>query len=133
MFVFVVLSRRRQTRCAVVTGVHTCALPICRRLSWEPARIETKPPSDFLSSALVAGSHGSRRGLKLGLAFAGERQAQVAGSHGSRRGLKLVLAGLVDALERVAGSHGSRSGLQLRPRQAGDPERSGERRGRKSG
>src|SRR3546814_6204917 len=85
MFVFVVLSRRRQTRCAVVTGVHTCALPICRRLSWEPARIETKPPSDFLSSALVAGSHGSRRGLKLGLAFAGERQAQVAGSHGSRR------------------------------------------------
>src|SRR3546814_7033058 len=28
MFVFVVSSRRRQTRCALVTGVQTCALPI---------------------------------------------------------------------------------------------------------
>src|SRR3546814_7336801 len=27
MFVF--SSRRRHTKCAVVTGVHTCALPIC--------------------------------------------------------------------------------------------------------
>src|SRR3546814_4749405 len=25
-------SRRRHTRCALVTGVQTCALPICRRL-----------------------------------------------------------------------------------------------------
>src|SRR3546814_4620073 len=25
-------SRRRQTRCALVTGVQTCALPICDRL-----------------------------------------------------------------------------------------------------
>src|SRR3546814_10501916 len=36
-FVFVVLwfffsSRRRHTRCALVTGVQTCALPICCRL-----------------------------------------------------------------------------------------------------
>src|SRR3546814_6623270 len=27
--VFVCSSRRRQTRCALVTGVQTCALPIC--------------------------------------------------------------------------------------------------------
>src|SRR3546814_14092873 len=27
---FVVSSRRRHTRCALVTGVQTCALPICR-------------------------------------------------------------------------------------------------------
>src|SRR3546814_2553059 len=26
-------SRRRHTRCALVTGVQTCALPICRRYS----------------------------------------------------------------------------------------------------
>src|SRR3546814_3727853 len=29
-------SRRRHTRCALVTGVQTCALPICR--SWPLAR-----------------------------------------------------------------------------------------------
>src|SRR3546814_1591355 len=29
MFVFVFSSRRRHTRCALVTGVQTCALPIC--------------------------------------------------------------------------------------------------------
>src|SRR3546814_8218764 len=29
-FVFFFSSRRRHTRCALVTGVQTCALPICR-------------------------------------------------------------------------------------------------------
>src|SRR3546814_1296439 len=29
MFVFFFSSRRRHTRCALVTGVQTCALPIC--------------------------------------------------------------------------------------------------------
>src|SRR3546814_5193397 len=29
--VFVFSSRRRHTRCALVTGVQTCALPICSR------------------------------------------------------------------------------------------------------
>src|SRR3546814_2713553 len=29
--VFFFSSRRRHTRCALVTGVQTCALPICRR------------------------------------------------------------------------------------------------------
>src|SRR3546814_10903756 len=28
---FVFSSRRRHTRCALVTGVQTCALPICRK------------------------------------------------------------------------------------------------------
>src|SRR3546814_6323925 len=27
-------SRRRHTSCALVTGVQTCALPICRDLAW---------------------------------------------------------------------------------------------------
>src|SRR3546814_10250036 len=30
-FVFFFSSRRRHTRCALVTGVQTCALPICSR------------------------------------------------------------------------------------------------------
>src|SRR3546814_10762592 len=29
-------SRRRHTRCALVTGVQTCALPISRELGWQP-------------------------------------------------------------------------------------------------
>src|SRR3546814_11953575 len=31
-------SRRRHTRCALVTGVQTCALPICIQHSAEPIR-----------------------------------------------------------------------------------------------
>src|SRR3546814_9540564 len=30
-------SRRRHTRCALVTGVHTCALPICRSAGGMPS------------------------------------------------------------------------------------------------
>src|SRR3546814_5905940 len=41
-FVFFFSSRRRHTRCALVTGVQTCALPIlvcpCRRTHRRPAR-----------------------------------------------------------------------------------------------
>src|SRR3546814_20117073 len=32
IFVFFFSSRRRHTRCALVTGVQTCALPICAKL-----------------------------------------------------------------------------------------------------
>src|SRR3546814_1384973 len=32
LYVFFFSSRRRHTRCALVTGVQTCALPICLRL-----------------------------------------------------------------------------------------------------
>src|SRR3546814_8590057 len=35
-------SRRRHTRCALVTGVHTCALPICKRLIGLPMNVEYK-------------------------------------------------------------------------------------------
>src|SRR3546814_10064557 len=34
MVVFFFSSRRRHTRCALVTGVQTCALPILVRLGW---------------------------------------------------------------------------------------------------
>src|SRR3546814_7493264 len=32
LFLLFFSSRRRHTRCALVTGVQTCALPICRRV-----------------------------------------------------------------------------------------------------
>src|SRR3546814_4920648 len=34
LWCFVFSSRRRHTRCALVTGVQTCALPISRFVSW---------------------------------------------------------------------------------------------------
>src|SRR3546814_10505727 len=36
-------SRRRHTRCALVTGVQTCALPICRQ-GLATTRSSTRPP-----------------------------------------------------------------------------------------
>src|SRR3546814_2023151 len=56
-FLFFFSSRRRHTRCALVTGVQTCALPICRstvrhRFSWapkgRPAKIYDAPSNDGL-------------------------------------------------------------------------------------
>src|SRR3546814_9957040 len=37
--------RRRHTRCALVTGVQTCALPICTG-AWEAALVNTMSPGD---------------------------------------------------------------------------------------
>src|SRR3546814_10556912 len=39
MFLFFFSSRRRHTRCALVTGVQTCALPIYRAQAVIPARL----------------------------------------------------------------------------------------------
>src|SRR3546814_11174447 len=41
MFLFFFSSRRRHTRCALVTGVQTCALPICRH-AVGPATLDGK-------------------------------------------------------------------------------------------
>src|SRR3546814_4475642 len=44
-------SRRRHTRCALVTGVQTCALPICsqpeRREAWRHILDEAVPPEQL--------------------------------------------------------------------------------------
>src|SRR3546814_8654544 len=40
LFLFFFSSRRRHTRCALVTGVQTCALPICERRVLARARFE---------------------------------------------------------------------------------------------
>src|SRR3546814_3554750 len=41
-------SRRRQTRCALVTGVQTCALPICepaRQRAWHAHLLRQRQPA----------------------------------------------------------------------------------------
>src|SRR3546814_11021573 len=57
LFVFFFSSRRRHTRCALVTGVQTCALPICRRAldwaagqrAWIEAALADVPPAVALA------------------------------------------------------------------------------------
>src|SRR3546814_12573231 len=39
-------SRRRHTRCALVTGVQTCALPISRNRNSDECHGELRPPSN---------------------------------------------------------------------------------------
>src|SRR3546814_13967889 len=50
-FAFFFSSRRRHTRCALVTGVQTCALPICEV---DYARIAPANPEDGGDNALTA-------------------------------------------------------------------------------
>src|SRR3546814_9776107 len=50
-FFFFFSSRRRHTRCALVTGVQTCALPICRILTKWPRRSVQRPSSECTTSS----------------------------------------------------------------------------------
>src|SRR3546814_9326222 len=50
MFYFFFSSRRRHTRCALVTGVQTCALPILAQAQTPPTAMQTaqlQPPPDY--------------------------------------------------------------------------------------
>src|SRR3546814_2436543 len=51
IFVFFFSSRRRHTRCALVTGVQTCALPISRP---RPSFLRKQESSAFMSASLEA-------------------------------------------------------------------------------
>src|SRR3546814_6369535 len=57
---FFVSSRRRQTRCALVTGVQTCALPICRK---SPLRLTWPKLCDTLESEGKAGQNHGKSGI----------------------------------------------------------------------
>src|SRR3546814_1002228 len=52
--VFFFSSRRRHTRCALVTGVQTCALPICVSLAEAPASGFGADAGPAMSSAVAA-------------------------------------------------------------------------------
>src|SRR3546814_9281705 len=60
MFYFFFSSRRRHTRCALVTGVQTCALPI-----WMGENIWGRPNSPVNRRSYGPGQHGQRRKSKV--------------------------------------------------------------------
>src|SRR3546814_6938510 len=51
---FFLSSRRRHTRCALVTGVQTCALPICARssLGWKKPTLQRRLADDCMKLEL---------------------------------------------------------------------------------
>src|SRR3546814_2543023 len=74
-FVFFFSSRRRHTRCALVTGVQTCALPILRGLADGADRDDgavVEPVGADVAARVVAGE----RGREIGRASCRERVCQ---------------------------------------------------------
>src|SRR3546814_2374682 len=67
--VFFLSSRRRHTRCALVTGVQTCALPIYRHVYADHADIYTC--REFTGGVAVTGENGDAVSI---LMLAGKRQ-----------------------------------------------------------
>src|SRR3546814_6985943 len=74
---FVFSSRRRHTRCALVTGVQTCALPICcaEELTACP-EVDAVVRGGFRCGAHAADRRGRRRRLQIGRASCRERVCQ---------------------------------------------------------
>src|SRR3546814_4964814 len=57
-YVFFFSSRRLHTRCALVTGVQTCALPICYRRTWLLVDVMNRCFRAPLVETAAGGSHG---------------------------------------------------------------------------
>src|SRR3546814_8618573 len=80
-------SRRRHTRCALVTGVQTCALPIYWGRHIDP-RVHPQKP-ELVKTAITPdyalGSHVAPLGLSFanGAGFPGFAQGAFVGEHGS--------------------------------------------------
>src|SRR3546814_11212591 len=96
MFLFFFSSRRRHTRCALVTGVQTCALPIFFRRA-EGDRIMTGNLTDLTVAAI---RDGFRKGefTADGAGRVAERAAQRAAETAAQTERKSVGSG-----KRVAG------------------------------
>src|SRR3546814_9074925 len=70
-------SRRRHTRCALVTGVQTCALPISAQSPAASAARTWTQSVDFLTNDRVAGHFARfRRAVQIGRASCRERECQ---------------------------------------------------------
>src|SRR3546814_2259585 len=84
LFVFFFSSRRRHTRCALVTGVQTCALPIFS----ESLRLKRRSTSEFGEKGGHGSGHDERRGRcdgRRGRARQGGRRAVGAGRRSEER------------------------------------------------
>src|SRR3546814_4829199 len=69
MLFFFFSSRRRHTRCALVTGVQTCALPIYSRSTFDLDGRMSTGSSDNYHVALYGGSQWGALGLRVGAAY----------------------------------------------------------------
>src|SRR3546814_4573187 len=83
---FVFISRRRQTRCALLTGVQTCALPIC---------------SEFLAHVSITALHkedGKLRGFGKVLRDATQQRAAETALLANASHLRSILSTVPDAM-----------------------------------
>src|SRR3546814_2669982 len=79
MFIFFFSSRRRHTRCALVTGVQTCALPILFGIFATLAEFERDMIRERTMAGLAAArARGRKGGRKFALSKAQVRLAQAA-------------------------------------------------------
>src|SRR3546814_2282981 len=88
LYVFFFSSRRRHTRCALVTGVQTCARPISRMFDWDPPNMEqvgeivnkminhVAPGTDYRVAGAGDPECGTRSGYEIGRASCRERVCQ---------------------------------------------------------
>src|SRR3546814_4798392 len=82
LFIFFFSSRRRHTRCALVTGVQTCALPIFASLSFATGR---PPYKTLATTALEPGNaHPRRLLLQPGARYCAGAVGHVQGGHRGR-------------------------------------------------
>src|SRR3546814_986541 len=93
---FFLSSRRRHTRCALVTGVQTCALPIYRKAPADMRRIEEGAVSAVVDVELVAAA--LLDAYQHARIFRAQRPARLAPELG-RIADRQAFEGLVDHLE----------------------------------
>src|SRR3546814_1658558 len=109
-FDFFFSSRRRHTRWALVTGVQTCALPICAALSGIAA--ENLEGGSAIASRTIASMEyqweqgrellGPRDVLVIDEAgMIGTRQMECVLSHAEQAGAKVVLVGDPEQLQAI--------------------------------
>src|SRR3546814_11143960 len=79
--VFFFSSRRRHTRCALVTGVQTCALPIADLSADMPIRKDTEPS---LLRYVYTGRRETQLGIEFHMRSGAAFQREGAGSFGRR-------------------------------------------------
>src|SRR3546814_16255200 len=91
-FIFFFSSRRRHTRCALVTGVQTCALPISKGLGGEFGGWLLIHGTTELFAIVLAGAAGFRIGMAV--AFPG-RLSRIDSAVAAGRGAGLAMAGVI--------------------------------------